>query len=102
MTTNARLTDVFGGEAVQDISSLQFSYSPNLTAEGILVELLARLLALQSFPLELEQGGVLQLENGRPIHGSIATLKIEVEHYETVLRPSSRTIKIFLATNEDI
>lgn len=102
MTTNVRLSDVFGSGATQTGSSLKFLHSSGLTAEGILAELLARLLRSQRFPLELEQGGILQQESGRAIEGDVLSPIIEIEHYRTELKPTSRISKLFVGINEDI
>lgn len=102
MTTNVRLIDIFGASAVQNISSLQFQCSANLTTEGVLVELLARLLRSQRFPLELETGGLLQQENGRNIEGDLLSPKVEIEHYKTELKPDIRISKLFVGINENI
>lgn len=101
MPTNVRLIDVFGAGATQDSSSLTFFCSTGLTAEGILAELLARLLRSQRFSLELEQGGVLQQENGQAIEGDLLSPQIEAEHYQTVLKPTSRISKLFLGLNSE-
>lgn len=102
MTTNIRLIDIFGAGATQDSSSLAFFYSSGLSAEGILAELLARLLRSQRFPLELEQGGGLRQESGQTIEGDVISPKIEAAHYATELNPGSRISKLFIGINENI
>lgn len=102
MTTNATLGQLFGAGAIQDAQSITFFVSPGLTAEGILVELIARLLSYQAIELETESGELLQAENGAALEGAITFTLIEAELYSTRFAQGYRLDKIFLGFNENI
>lgn len=102
MTTKATLAQLFGTGSSQDTGSITFAISPGLTAEGILVELLARLLSYQGFGLYTESGASLQAETGQTLSGAIAFTLIEAELYSTRFAQGYRIDKIFLGFNEDI
>lgn len=101
MTTRASLAQLFGASATQDAATLTFEHRPGLTAEGVLAQLLARLLAYQNFPIETEQGQALTTENGGQLRGAIAFLLIEPELYSISVLNGVRVSTIFLGFNSE-
>jgi len=74
--TAIALSALFGDGCSQTASTLTFNSTAGLSPEGILVELLVRLVNLQSFDFELESGGLLETETGKHLSGSIAFQKL--------------------------
>ena len=100
MTIRANLLQIFGKSAFQDGAQLVFSHRLGLTAEGILVELLARVLSYNSFALQAEDGSILTTETGKPIIGKIQFELIECELYAREIEIGYRINRIFLGVNQ--
>lgn len=101
MTINATLTDLFGQGATQTATALTFPVSVGLTAEGALVELIARLLSYRAITLDTEDGQPLQTEAGDRLTFSIDFTFIETEIYSVEFKGNYLVHKIFLGFNSE-
>lgn len=102
MIIRVPLLFVFGEGSTQDINSLTIPISPSWTAEGLLSNLLANLLALRQLPLSSESGERLTDEQENPLTGALFFNSIECEKWKISLIDGKRITQIFVGINETL